>query len=55
MTCPVCRRTELVEINLELRGSQVTMHSCSGCEARWWDQEGERVGLGQVLSLTVPA
>jgi hypothetical protein len=55
MTCPVCRRNELVEINLQLRGSRVTMHSCSGCEARWWDREGEKVGLGQVLNLTVPA
>ena len=55
MSCPVCRRQDLVEIRLSLRGSIVTMHSCSTCEARWWDKEGERLALGQVLSLAVPA
>jgi hypothetical protein len=44
-----------VEINLSLRGSSVTMHSCASCETRWWDQEGQRLALGQVLSLAVPA
>ncbi len=55
MACPVCRRDELVEIRLSLRGSAVTMHSCASCEARWWDKEGQQLALGQVLSLAVPA
>ena len=55
MTCRVCRRDDLVEINLSLRGSTITMHSCSSCEARWWDREGEELALGQVLSLVTAA
>lgn len=55
MSCPVCRRDDLVEIELTLRGSAVTMHSCTSCETRWWDREGQRLALGQVLSLAVPA
>lgn len=51
MTCPKCRGAQVVEISLSTQGSVLTMHSCTGCEARWWDREGERVGLSQVLSL----
>ncbi len=55
MGCPVCRRNDLLEIRLSLRGNTVTMHSCANCETRWWDKEGRQVALGQVLSLAVPA
>jgi hypothetical protein len=40
-----------VEIDITLKERQVTMHSCSKCETRWWDTEGERVGLPHVLDL----
>ncbi|MDQ4134506.1 MAG: type II toxin-antitoxin system MqsA family antitoxin [Actinomycetota bacterium] len=55
MACPVCRHDDLVEISLSLRGSTVTMHSCASCETRWWDKEGQRLALGQVLTLAVSA
>lgn len=54
MSCPYCRSRGLVEIHMHLQGSRVTMHSCSACERRWWDQEGTEVALGSVLDLVSP-
>lgn len=54
MTCPKCRVAGVTEINLELRGSSVTMHSCSRCDTRWWDQAGDTVALRHVLDLAAP-
>ena len=51
MTCPNCRGSRLVEIDITLKERNVTMHSCSACDTRWWDREGERVGLPHVLEL----
>jgi hypothetical protein len=51
MTCPNCRAARLVEIDLTLKERRVTMHACSRCDIRWWDDDGERVGLHQVLEL----
>lgn len=51
MTCPTCRSTAVVEIGLHLRAQQVTMRSCPQCEMRWWEKDGERVGLPSVLEL----
>ncbi len=51
MGCPNCRRGRLVEISLVLSESKVTMHSCSRCDTRWWDRDGRRLPLGQVLDL----
>jgi hypothetical protein len=51
MTCPSCRSTELVKISLRVHDEPVTMHSCSGCENRWWEKAGVRVGLPSVLEL----
>lgn len=51
MSCPKCRQGRLVEISLTLRESRVTMRSCSTCETRSWDRDGDAVGLGAVLDL----
>ena len=51
MKCPNCRHARLVQIALRLKERQVTMHSCSRCDTRWWDSDGERVGLTNVLEL----
>jgi transposase-like protein len=51
MTCPYCRSRDVVEISMELRSEKVTMHSCPACERRWWDRDGQSVGLGSVLDL----
>ncbi|HET9441978.1 MAG TPA: hypothetical protein VFO65_01575 [Acidimicrobiales bacterium] len=35
-----------------MAGKTITLHSCSGCATRWWDDEsGEVVRLDQVLDL----
>jgi transposase-like protein len=54
MACPVCRARRIVEIGLTLKGSQITMHSCSKCDTRWWDTDGEKVSLDHVFDLAAP-
>ena len=51
MTCPNCRVARLVQIGMVLKDRVVTMHSCSRCDTRWWDSDGEKVGLPNVLEL----
>lgn len=51
MVCPLCRSTALVQIGLTLRDQEVTMRSCSSCDTRWWEKDGERVALPSVLEL----
>lgn len=40
---------------MTLREQRVTMHSCSRCDTRWWDRDGELVPLSTVLRLAAPA
>lgn len=52
MACPKCRATQLVEIGVTVSGRSVTLHSCSHCETRWWDdEEGGVVELREILDL----
>jgi len=52
MTCPKCSARRLVEIDVNLQGRNVTLHSCSRCDSRWWDDEGgDRIHLDRVLEL----
>lgn len=51
MSCPACSHRHLVEIELTLKERRVTLHSCSRCETKWWDQDGERVAVARVLDL----
>ena len=55
MECPSCSSSRLVEIDITLQERRVTMHSCSRCDTRWWDSEGELVPLVSVLALAAPA
>lgn len=54
MSCPVCRDKRLVEIHVNLRGSQLTLRSCSHCETRWWETDGRQVPLTNVFELAAP-
>ena len=49
MKCPVCHVSRLVEISLHLQGEPVRMRSCSRCDTRWWEAEGESLDLTDVL------
>ena len=51
MTCPRCKTSRLVEIELSIDKRPVTMRSCSRCDTRWWDSEGEPLPLPGVLEL----
>lgn len=51
MTCPGCRNGGIVQIGMTLSKRRVTMHSCSRCDTRWWDRDGELVSLGGILEL----
>jgi hypothetical protein len=48
--CPKCHR-RLVEIDVRLGETTVTMHACSTCETRWWDCDGRPVALETIISL----
>ncbi|HZQ26793.1 MAG TPA: hypothetical protein VFA94_03740 [Acidimicrobiales bacterium] len=51
MRCPKCRHVRLVEVALTMGQRKVTMRSCSRCDTRWWDSEGESLNLPRVLEL----
>lgn len=48
--CPRCDGT-LTKISLTIDGRPVTMRSCSVCELRWWDADGELIDLTTVLDM----
>lgn len=51
MKCPYCRAARLVLIDITIAGDRVRLHSCSRCDRRWWERNGEPVGLDTVLDL----
>lgn len=52
MPCPRCRARHTVEISVTLSGRGVTLHSCSACDTRWWDDEaGDVINLDDVIDL----
>jgi len=51
LLCPLCQREQVVEIGVTMGPARLVMRSCSGCDARWWDDnEGNRLGISQVLT-----
>lgn len=53
-SCPRCS-SSLVEIRLDQAGRAVTMRSCSTCDSRWWQQDGQDVALDAVLATVAAA
>ncbi len=51
MPCPTCRNKQLVEITLQAGVKSLIMRSCSNCETKWWESEGQQVALENVLSV----
>jgi transposase-like protein len=50
LACPRCGVKDVININLTLeKGERVSFYSCHRCEKRWWNKEGEAVGLDGVL------
>jgi formate dehydrogenase maturation protein FdhE len=49
MTCPLCSIANLVTITMKMNERELTLHSCSRCETKWWKADGSNVGLSSVL------
>ncbi len=50
--CTECGARDAIQIEMTLPdGSEVHFCSCHRCENRWWDREGESLGLDAVLDL----
>jgi hypothetical protein len=44
----------VVRIGVTLKGSSIALLSCSACDVRWWEQDGNVVGLRQVFAMAGP-
>lgn len=51
MACARCSHGRTVDIEMKLRGNQLTLHACAACEVHWWDNEGTPMTLDDVLGL----
>lgn len=52
LKCSACGADTVIEIELTLPdGTEVAFYSCHKCETRWWDRDGESLGLDVVLDL----
>ncbi len=51
MTCARCKVSRVVEIAVTIGERPVRMRSCSQCDTRWWESEGEDLSLPRVLEL----
>ena len=52
LECASCGTDSVIQIELTLPdGTEVQFHSCHKCENRWWDRDGEELGLDAVLDL----
>lgn len=51
MTCSRCKTTPVVEIAVTIGERPVRMRSCSHCDTRWWESEGEALALPRVLEM----
>lgn len=46
--CPRCS-ANLVEIRLDQAERAMVMRSCSTCDSRWWQRDGEDVAFSSIL------
>ncbi len=51
MNCPTCHTRRVLAIGVHLAEKNVVLHSCSTCESRWWEENGEVIELTDVLEL----
>lgn len=52
LQCPRCGSRNVININLTMEtGEPVSFYSCHECDKRWWDKDGEPIGLPNVLEL----
>jgi hypothetical protein len=52
LICADCGADSVIQIDLTLAdGTEVDFYSCHQCESRWWNRDGEKLGLDAVLDL----
>ena len=51
MTCSRCKASRVVEIAVNIGERPVRMRSCSYCDTRWWESEGQPLALPRVLEM----
>lgn len=52
LVCAACGADSVIQIELTLAdGTEVSFFSCHRCESRWWNRDGEDLGLDAVLDL----
>lgn len=50
--CPRCRNTDVTAISIDLRQEGgMNFYACGACEERWWERDGSRIDLSQVIDL----
>ena len=52
VACSECGGRDAIQIDMTLPdGTEVYFCACHRCENRWWDREGEAIGLDGVLEI----
>ncbi len=52
MDCPQCGAKDVIEIKHRLADHvELYFFSCHRCEERWWDRNGQKLQLTEVLEL----
>ena len=51
MHCPTCAKGALIEIRMQVAGSELTFRRCGGCEVQIWESPEGAIPLDRVLEL----
>jgi hypothetical protein len=51
MRCPTCDKAELIEIRMQVAGSELTFRRCGSCERQTWESTEGQIPLDRVLEL----
>jgi hypothetical protein len=52
MRCPTCTKNDaLIEIRMQVAGSDLTFRRCGGCESQSWESNEGQIPLDRVLDL----
>lgn len=51
MHCSTCAKGALIEIRMQVGGSQLTFRRCGRCEAQTWESAEGHIPLTRVLEL----